>query len=455
MVMIRHTCTAVSALTLGVSSPALAFDVTPTSDPATLGPAVLGVHPLPDQEVVPTGNAGSVGTFVDGPFGLARGVLLSTGLAADALPPNDETRAGHAFGTSGASTFCDHLQGAGSYFDAAHVRFRWSSTVVVESIRFHVAFATEELGEPPLQVGDVAALFVDGMLIDTLGLESFGPTALVGDTGMQFDGVDEAWVGGDVSAVATVDFVICDGTDALGDSALLIGPLEICSDGACKPVEACALADVDGDQVTSCDDCDDLDAFRSPSQPEICNAVDDDCDGEVDEGTAAGGVCQVGVGACARVGAVVCAGDGELQCDAVAGAPEPEICGDLEDSNCDGDPDDGCSGGGGAGSGSGGGSASGGSSSVGGSGSDGSGGGVGAADSGGTSGEAGDGSVQSGGTGGAPAPLPDGPKYPGCTCEQPGLSPVESSSAAAALVLALAYVRRRRRQPAAQAAGGE
>jgi hypothetical protein len=449
------------ALALGSASPALAFDVTPTSDPTALGAQVFGASPLPDQEIVPTGNPGSVGVFLDGPFGLDRGVLLSTGLAVDALPPDDEARAGHAFGTSGASTFCDHLQGAGAFYDAAHVRFRWTSTVAIEAIRFHVAFATEEVGEPPMQVGDAAAFFVDGVLVETIGLQSFGPTSIVGGTGMQYDGVAEAFVGGDVTASPTVDFVICDGSDALGDSALLVGPLEICADGECNRVEACALSDLDGDQMTACDDCDDLDAFRSVNQPEVCNGIDDDCDGGVDEGTAAGGACQVGVGACARVGAVYCTEGGVLQCDAVAGAPGEELCGDAEDSNCDGDPDDGCSGTGGSGASDAGGAGAsgggGGASAPGGAGlgADGAGAGEsGGASGGGSSGGGSPGeSGASGGAGvggglgvGASAPVPDGPKYPGCNCEQPGLSPVESTSAAAALVIVLAYVRRRRGQ---------
>jgi hypothetical protein len=52
--------------------------------------------------------------------------------------------------------------------------------------------------------------------------------------------------------------------------------------------------DRDGDGVTTCgpdllpgtadDDCDDDDAFVLPGAVEMCNAVDDDCDGEIDEG---------------------------------------------------------------------------------------------------------------------------------------------------------------------------
>ncbi len=42
--------------------------------------------------------------------------------------------------------------------------------------------------------------------------------------------------------------------------------------------------DGDGDGVASCEDCNDEDATVSPSEREVCNGVDDDCDDEVDEG---------------------------------------------------------------------------------------------------------------------------------------------------------------------------
>lgn len=46
--------------------------------------------------------------------------------------------------------------------------------------------------------------------------------------------------------------------------------------------------DQDGDGVPLIDDCDDQDRFVQPGAPEICNAIDDDCDGGVDEGTSCG-----------------------------------------------------------------------------------------------------------------------------------------------------------------------
>jgi hypothetical protein len=75
-----------------------------------------------------------------------------------------------------------------------------------------------------------------------------------------------------------------------------------------------------------------------PGEPgeEVCNALDDDCDGQVDEDlgttTCGMGVCQVTVDNCV---------DGVLQ-ECVPGEPSDEICGDGLDNDCDGQTDEGC-----------------------------------------------------------------------------------------------------------------
>jgi hypothetical protein len=88
------------------------------------------------------------------------------------------------------------------------------------------------------------------------------------------------------------------------------------------------------------------------SEEEICDGADNDCDGEVDEDWKAGGgstqggtlgdACSVGVGQCQRAGEVVCTLDGQgTECLGIPGPPEPEIC-DLLDNDCDGEIDEGC-----------------------------------------------------------------------------------------------------------------
>jgi len=76
---------------------------------------------------------------------------------------------------------------------------------------------------------------------------------------------------------------------------------------------------------------------------ELCgNRLDDDCDGAADEGFDVGAPCEVGVGACRREGVVICSRDGmEARCSAVPGRPTAELCGNGQDDDCDGAADEG------------------------------------------------------------------------------------------------------------------
>ncbi len=73
---------------------------------------------------------------------------------------------------------------------------------------------------------------------------------------------------------------------------------------------------------------------------EVCNGLDDNCDGAVDDGFSVGGTCSVGVGGCAKKGSIVCDGLGGAACPAVAGTPTVEVCNGIDD-NCDGAKDEG------------------------------------------------------------------------------------------------------------------
>ena len=77
-----------------------------------------------------------------------------------------------------------------------------------------------------------------------------------------------------------------------------------CGDGFCDPdaedIDSCPAdcdVDVDGDGVPASQDCDDNDANKFPGNTEVCDGVDNNCDGTVDEGGVCGGgaVCGNGI----------------------------------------------------------------------------------------------------------------------------------------------------------------
>ncbi len=108
------------------------------------------------------------------------------------------------------------------------------------------------------------------------------------------------------------------------------------------PQTPCAASDMDGDGFgthASCPqrDCNDGNPAIHPGGTEACNGLDDDCNGQVDDGfvTAA-----CGVGACRRE-VPLCVG-GRFQACTPA-MPTPEVC-DGVDNNCDGMIDNGAPG---------------------------------------------------------------------------------------------------------------
>ena len=116
---------------------------------------------------------------------------------------------------------------------------------------------------------------------------------------------------------------------------------QACFEGAC--VEVVDNGDKDRDGSPHDEDCDDEDRSVHPEAFEICDGLDNNCDGRVDEGCApcdAGEVqdCGDSVGTCST-GTQTCLGGSWQACTATR--PGVEIC-DEQDNDCDGLEDEDC-----------------------------------------------------------------------------------------------------------------
>jgi hypothetical protein len=95
----------------------------------------------------------------------------------------------------------------------------------------------------------------------------------------------------------------------------------------------CQDGDLDGYYAST--DCNDANAAIHPGALELCNAVDDDCNLQVDENL---GTSTCGLGACQRT-VNNCVGGVVQVC--VPGTSTPETCNGIDD-DCDGVIDNGC-----------------------------------------------------------------------------------------------------------------
>ena len=83
------------------------------------------------------------------------------------------------------------------------------------------------------------------------------------------------------------------------------------------------------------------DAIAGAEPHELCDGRDNNCDGRIDEDFALGAPCNVGLGVCARDGQIVCSADGQgTVCSEEPGDPAAEICNGVDD-DCDGQIDEG------------------------------------------------------------------------------------------------------------------
>lgn len=173
--------------------------------------------------------------------------------------------------------------------------------------------------------------------------------------------------GGDTAEQGTDDDI---DSPALQDDAASTAPTSNDDDDAAitLPPTTC-YADADGDgygtnTVADCSapgvadrtgDCDDNATSIHPDAAELCDGLDNDCDGKSDNGAknacdgpcsttlphAPGDECSNGLlGACTRSGKYVCAGTDSVTCNAPQPMPSPELCDDGIDNDCNGRVDE-------------------------------------------------------------------------------------------------------------------
>ncbi len=128
-----------------------------------------------------------------------------------------------------------------------------------------------------------------------------------------------------------------DDCDGVVDEDLGLGAACTAGEGVCRAAGE-VVCGPDGGGVCS--------ALPALAGVEACNGADDDCDGSVDEGLMLAGVplagaCQVGLGVCEVVGVVACDAGGDVACALRVRPPVPraEAC-DAVDDDCDGAVDE-------------------------------------------------------------------------------------------------------------------
>ncbi|MGB9177408.1 MAG: putative metal-binding motif-containing protein [Methanoregula sp.] len=124
-------------------------------------------------------------------------------------------------------------------------------------------------------------------------------------------------------------------------------PAAVCGDGICTDGETCpadcsGCFDSDQDGYSTCDrDCNDNDRLINPGAVESCDAIDNNCDGSIDEGfPELGNACDGTDTDVCKDGLLVCSPDKLSVVCNDSGDANLEIC-DGRDNDCDGTIDEG------------------------------------------------------------------------------------------------------------------
>ena len=138
--------TTLAVLALLVSGPARALDIVPTSDADVLAASIIKGSGVSVVTASYTGADGACGTYIDGPLGMPDGIVMTSGAALNALPPNS------AAGTStqngaGSDALCSQLTAPFGSQDAARLDIVIELEPGYDGIDLQYMFGSEEYPE--------------------------------------------------------------------------------------------------------------------------------------------------------------------------------------------------------------------------------------------------------------------------------------------------------------------
>lgn len=197
-----------------------------------------GVSVTAATVTVPANGLVPTGLFQGGPFGIMDGIIITTGLAINALPPNTAGDKSANLGIYYDEPLVDMIAGADvNSFDTVILTLTFDVEAWVNSVAFDFIFGSEEYPEyVGLEYNDLFGAFINGtqVVFDQFGAAitingPFFSSSLVKvppENGMEYDGSTTVLV---TKAAITpgstgnvVQFVISDVGDAFYDSGALL-----------------------------------------------------------------------------------------------------------------------------------------------------------------------------------------------------------------------------------------
>ncbi len=296
-----------SALAVIVAAPAAsALSITPTNDPQVLAAAlgsqginVISVQITPGQDF---SGGPPTGAYTDGPLGMPPGMIMTSGTAINAMPPNDSGGSGSSYpGGSLTDPLCAGLAGV-NVNDAVRMTIQFTLGPGADGVAFDWFFGSEEYPEYVGSFNDSAGVFIrsdsgpgfgpyENVLLDlggnavTINGPFFSGQTVIVPTAQtpitEYDGTTPHIttnhpLQGGPSVLHEMVIVVCDALDSALDSGLFIGGLRSCS-GVCESVGYC------GDNaVTGNEDCDDGNNVNNDGCSNTCQGPDSDGDGVSD-----------------------------------------------------------------------------------------------------------------------------------------------------------------------------